>query len=244
MAARCCIATLLCILALLLAPVRASAVDLRADPSILGQVRDGDGYFPGSTEVPIELYGDFGLSGLPHGTTFDTYFRLEDDFANLDNSETDFFSGVIRRPVGAAGTGRPARPPDRRRIAGRPLGRRLGSGARRPRPDAVLAHRLRRPAALLGADLQLAEPLAGRADLRRQRARGAVPRRRAGARLPAAEPAGQGADAAAHAERHARVREAARPAEPVRQLRLRRRSRQHRPRARRRAELRLEAAAC
>ena len=103
MAARCRIATLLCILVPILAPGHALAVDLRFEPSILGQVRDGDGYFPGSTEVPIELYGDFGLSGLPHGTTFDTYFRLEDDFANVQHSETDFFSGVIRVPSAPPG---------------------------------------------------------------------------------------------------------------------------------------------
>jgi len=99
----CRIATLLYCLAWFLAPVRAFAVDLRADTSILGQVRDGDGYFPGSTEVPIELYGDWGLSNLPHGMTFDTYFRLEDDFANVDDSETDFFSGVIRVPAAPPG---------------------------------------------------------------------------------------------------------------------------------------------
>src|SRR5262249_49603946 len=103
MAARCRIGTLLCILAPILAAGRAPAIDLRAEPSILGQVRDGDGYFPGSTEVPVELYGDFGLSGMPHGTTLDTYFRLEDDFANVDDSETDFFTGVLRVPSAPAG---------------------------------------------------------------------------------------------------------------------------------------------
>src|SRR5215468_766424 len=98
MTARCRIGILLCVLATMLAAARVSAIDLRAEPSILGQVRDGDGYFPGPTEVPVELYGDFGLSGMPHGTTFDTYFRLEDDFANTSDSETDFFTGVIRVP--------------------------------------------------------------------------------------------------------------------------------------------------
>src|SRR5262249_22597158 len=66
MTARCRIGILLCVLATMLAAARVSAIDLRAEPSILGQVRDGDGYFPGPTEVPVELYGDFGLSGLPH----------------------------------------------------------------------------------------------------------------------------------------------------------------------------------
>lgn len=97
------IAALLSLLAALLAAPYARAIDLRAEPSILGQVRDGDGYFPGSTEVPFEFYGDFGLSGMPHGTTFDTYFRLEDDFANVNDSETDFFAGVIRVPAAPGG---------------------------------------------------------------------------------------------------------------------------------------------
>src|SRR4029453_417777 len=92
------IATLLCILVPILATGQALAVELRAEPSILGQVRDGDGYFPGSTQGPGALYVDSGLSGLPHGTTLDTYFRLEDDFANVQHSETDFFTGVIRVP--------------------------------------------------------------------------------------------------------------------------------------------------
>jgi hypothetical protein len=103
MAERRCIAILLCILAPPLSPFAAFAIDLRAEPSILGQVRDGDGYFPGPTEVPVELYGDFGLSGLPHGTTFDTYFRLQDDFANANNTETDFFTGVLRVPSAPPG---------------------------------------------------------------------------------------------------------------------------------------------
>src|SRR5499425_1449606 len=103
MTARCRIGTLLCVLAPILAAARVSAIDLRAEPSILGQVRDGDGYFPGPTEVPVELYGDFGLSGLPHATTVDTYFRLEDDFANVDDSETDFFTGVLRVPSAPGG---------------------------------------------------------------------------------------------------------------------------------------------
>ena len=52
MLTRCRIVILFCIVALIFASARAPAVDLRAEPSILGQVRDGDGYFPGSTEVP------------------------------------------------------------------------------------------------------------------------------------------------------------------------------------------------
>jgi hypothetical protein len=104
MSARRGIAALSWILAALCVPIGAAdAIDRRADPSILGQVRDGDGYFPGSTEVPVELYGDFGLSALPHGTTLDTYFRLEQDLANSQNGETDFFSGVLRVPAAPPG---------------------------------------------------------------------------------------------------------------------------------------------
>lgn len=73
----------------------AAAVELRIEPSVLGQVRDG--YWSGETEAPMELYGDLGVSRLPHGTTLDTYFRLEEDFARLDG-ETDFFVGALRTP--------------------------------------------------------------------------------------------------------------------------------------------------
>lgn len=87
----------------LVAPPRAAAINLRFQPTLLGQVRDGNGYFDGPTEVPVELYGDFGLSGLRHGTTFDTYFRLQDNFANASQTETDFFSGVLRIPAAPPG---------------------------------------------------------------------------------------------------------------------------------------------
>jgi hypothetical protein len=73
----------------------ATAVDLRIQPSILGQVREG--YWSGETEAPIELYGDLGASRLPYGATIDTYFRLEQDFGQND-SETDFFTGALRVP--------------------------------------------------------------------------------------------------------------------------------------------------
>src|SRR5271169_4828442 len=104
MSARRGIATLSWVLAVLWLPIRsAHAVDLRVDPTILGQVRDGDGTLPGDTEAPIELYGDFGLSDLPHGTTLDTYFRLEQDLLNEHNGQTDFYSGVLRVPAAPPG---------------------------------------------------------------------------------------------------------------------------------------------
>ncbi len=81
----------------------ARAVELRTDPTILGQVRDGDGTLPGDTEAPLELYGDFGVAELPHGTTLDTYFRLQQDLLNEHNEQTDFYSGVIRVPAAPPG---------------------------------------------------------------------------------------------------------------------------------------------
>ena len=89
--------------ALVLARPPARAVDLLFHPSILGQVRNGDGYFDGPTEFPVELYGDLGLSNIRHGSTLDTYFRLQDDLANANNTETDFFSGVLRVPAALPG---------------------------------------------------------------------------------------------------------------------------------------------
>jgi hypothetical protein len=92
------VAMLLLIVAI---PARsAHALVLRFQPSILGQVRDG--YWSDGTEAPMELYGDLGISGLRHGTTVDTYFRLEEDFAQLDG-ETDFFTGVLRVPAAPGG---------------------------------------------------------------------------------------------------------------------------------------------
>jgi hypothetical protein len=86
----------------ILHPVAARAVELRTNPSVLGQVRDGDGYLPGDTEAPLELYGDFGVSAMPRGTTFDTYLRLEENLADGE-SEFDFFSGVLRAPAALPG---------------------------------------------------------------------------------------------------------------------------------------------
>jgi hypothetical protein len=78
----------------------AHAIELRLEPSILGQVRNG--YWTDETEAPIELYGDLGVSRLPHGTTIDAYFRLEEDFATWDD-ETDFFIGAMRVPAAPGG---------------------------------------------------------------------------------------------------------------------------------------------
>jgi hypothetical protein len=73
----------------------ARGIQLFADLPVLGQVRDGA--FGDGTETPVEMYGNFGLSDMRHGSTLDTYFRLEEDFAQ-SNGQTDFYSGVLRVP--------------------------------------------------------------------------------------------------------------------------------------------------
>ncbi len=78
----------------------ARAIELRTDLPVLGQVREG--YLTNETEAPIELFGDLGLSDLRHGTTLDTFFRLEEDFAQLDGT-ADFYSGVLRVPGAVPG---------------------------------------------------------------------------------------------------------------------------------------------
>jgi hypothetical protein len=91
-----CIAVVSCVvaaMALLRTPAR--AIQLLADVPVLGQVRDGA--FGDGTEAPIEMYGNLGVSDIRHGATLDTYFRLEEDFAQW-NGETDFYSGVLRVP--------------------------------------------------------------------------------------------------------------------------------------------------
>jgi hypothetical protein len=98
---------------LLLLGSSARAAEIRTDVPVLGQVRQG--YLSGDTEAPIELYGDLGVSRLPHGTTLDTYFRLEEDFATFDESKTQFFSGVLRCAQCARPPRCAARTPDRQR---------------------------------------------------------------------------------------------------------------------------------
>lgn len=78
----------------------ARAVELRFNPTLMGQVRDD--YFSGQTQTPTEIYGDLGLSRMPWNSTLDTYFRLQEDWSDLE-SETDFFSGVLRIPNAVRG---------------------------------------------------------------------------------------------------------------------------------------------
>ncbi|MFQ5665347.1 MAG: hypothetical protein ACE5I7_02835 [Candidatus Binatia bacterium] len=84
-----------CLWALCLVSPRAQAIDLRSNLSVLGQVRDGD--FSHETEAPQDLYGDLGVAGLHHGSTFDTFFRLEHDFGR-GQGPTDFYAGYLHVP--------------------------------------------------------------------------------------------------------------------------------------------------
>ena len=74
--------------AMLIARSPARAVELRFNPTLMGQVRDD--YFSGQTQTPTEIYGDLGLSGMPWGSTLDSYFRLEEDFTDLELSHGEF----------------------------------------------------------------------------------------------------------------------------------------------------------
>ena len=83
---------------LLCAPVQ--AIELRNDLMLLGQVRDGDK--SRQQDSPVDFYGDQGISGLPHGTTLDTYYKLEHDFAS-GQGPTDFYAGYMRVPSAVPG---------------------------------------------------------------------------------------------------------------------------------------------
>ena len=45
----------------------ARAVELRFNPTLMGQVRDD--YFNDQTQTPTEIYGDLGLSRMPWNST-------------------------------------------------------------------------------------------------------------------------------------------------------------------------------
>lgn len=78
----------------------AEAQELRANLSALGQVREGDQ--TRETEAPNDFYGDLSLTGLPRGSSVDTFFRLERDAA-IDDGASDFYAGSIRVPGGIHG---------------------------------------------------------------------------------------------------------------------------------------------
>ncbi len=80
---------------LLGATLRASAAELQGDLRLLGQVRRGDQ--TRETEAPHNLYGNLALSGLRHGSSLDSLFRLERDFG-IDDGASDFYAGSLRVP--------------------------------------------------------------------------------------------------------------------------------------------------
>ncbi len=85
--------------ALLLVPsVRAQ--ELSGNLALLGQVRDGDQ--TRRTEVPVDLYSNLSLTGLRHGTRFDSFARLEQDFG-IDQGASDFYEGALRVPAAIPG---------------------------------------------------------------------------------------------------------------------------------------------
>ena len=80
--------------------VPAQAIELRNDLLLLGQVRDGDQ--SRQQESPVDFYGDQGISGLRHGTSIDTYYRLSHDFG-LGQGPTEFYAGYMRVPGAVPG---------------------------------------------------------------------------------------------------------------------------------------------
>lgn len=79
----------------------AQAIELRNDLRLLGQVRDGDQ--SRQQESPVDFYGDQGISGLRHGTTVDTYYRLSHDESGLSGGSSDFYAGYMRVPGAVPG---------------------------------------------------------------------------------------------------------------------------------------------
>ena len=73
----------------------AAAIELTGDLSTLGQVREGDQ--SNHVESPVDIYGDLAVNGLRHGTTLDTFFRLEHDFGS-GQGPTEFYTGSMHVP--------------------------------------------------------------------------------------------------------------------------------------------------
>ncbi len=88
----------LCAALLLCRPAR--AIELRSDLSLLGQVRDN--YQTDKTDSPNIIYGDMGAAGLPFGSSFDTYFKLEHNFAT-GQGPTEFYAGYLQVPNAVTG---------------------------------------------------------------------------------------------------------------------------------------------
>jgi hypothetical protein len=78
-------------------PSALGGATVRGDLSLLGQIRQGA--VSNDTEIPFDVYGDVGVAGLRHGTTLDTYFRVEQEFGKTFDTEADFYAGVLRIPA-------------------------------------------------------------------------------------------------------------------------------------------------
>lgn len=74
----------------------AHASELRTDLRIINQMRRGDQ--SRAFEAPTIAYGDFGLRGLPHGASIETYFGLAHDFGRNEGLFTDLYSASIDVP--------------------------------------------------------------------------------------------------------------------------------------------------
>lgn len=83
-------------LTLLVAGGAATASELRTDLRVLNQMRRGDQ--SRDFEAPTIAYGDFGLRGLPHGASIETYFGLAHDFGRNEGLFTDLYSASIEVP--------------------------------------------------------------------------------------------------------------------------------------------------
>lgn len=73
---------------------------LSGDGTLLGQVREGDQ--SRDKEAPVDFYGNARVSELWAGSSVNTYFRVEQDFARSD-TETDFYTGYIDVPGAVPG---------------------------------------------------------------------------------------------------------------------------------------------
>lgn len=82
------------------AAVPVDAQVLRGEGRLLGQVREGDQ--TREREAPVDFYGSARVSQLWAGSSVDTYFRVEQDFARRD-TQADFYAGYLALPGAASG---------------------------------------------------------------------------------------------------------------------------------------------
>ena len=82
-------------------PSQTTASELRTDLRVLNQLRRGDQ--SRDFEAPTIAYGDLGLTGLPHGSSIETYFGLAHDFGRNEGLFTDLYSASIHVPGAVPG---------------------------------------------------------------------------------------------------------------------------------------------